>query len=156
MAVVAAAIIGENDPRPDAGSAILVRYEPGEEPPSDLQFEDFLDFPMESSWNPEERLVTASAVEGAAVQRILFKHSEGRHWTVWLNGRAEYQVPTPNDFAADGGSLEDRTQSVSLVLINSFDLADDVTMTSLSRPGGTNLDGLLDAVDRASFVDIRP
>ena len=111
---------------------------------------------MESSWNPDERLVTASPVDGAPVQRILFKHSEGRHWTVWLNGRAEYQMPTPNDFAADGGSLEDRTQSVSLVLINSFDLADDVTMTSLSRPGGTNLDGLLDAVDRASFVDIRP
>lgn len=156
MAVVAAAIIGENDPRPDAGSAILVRYEPGEEPPNAIQFPDFLDFPMESSWSPEERLVTASSVDGAAVQRILFKHSAGRHWTVWLNGRTEYQMPTPSNFAADGDTLEDRTASVSLVLINSFDLSDDVTTSSLSAPGGINLDGLLDAVDRTSFMDIRP
>jgi len=156
MAVVAAAILGEDDPRPDAGSAILLRYEPGEEPPSDIQFPDFLEFPMESTWDPEERLVTAGPVEGATVQRILFKHREGRHWTVWLNGRSEYHVPTPESFADEGATLEDRTATVSLVLVNSFDLAESVSTASLASPGGTNLDGLLDAVDRASFLDIRP
>lgn len=156
VAVVAAAILGEDDPRRDAGSAILVRYEPGEEPPADIELEDFLGFPLESSWSPEERLVTASPVEGGAVQRILFKHREGRHWTVWLNGRSEYVLPTPESFAAEGGTLEDRSENVALVLINSFDLAESASLTSLASPGGTNLDGLLDAVDRASFLDIRP
>ena len=156
MAVVAAAILGEDDPRPDAGSAILVRYEPGEEPPSEVGFGAFLEFPMESTWNPEDRLVTASAVGGADVQRVLFKHREGRHWTVWLNGRAEYAIPSLDAFSVDGETLEDRTDNVSLVLLNSFDLAESVNLDGLSSPGGTNLDGLLEAVDRASFIDIRP
>jgi hypothetical protein len=153
IAVVAVALIGDNDPRPDGGSAVLLRYDAGVEPPADVTVPDFLDFPMGSTWDPETRALSVAPVAGATTQRVLFKHKQGRHWTVWLNGRADYTLPNPQDFA---GELEDRAATVNLVLINSLDLADGTTLEGLAAPGGVNLDGLLDAVDRASFMDIRP
>jgi hypothetical protein len=154
VAVVAAALRGDNnDPRPDGGSAVLLRYDPGVEPPADITVPEFLGFPMESSWDPETRELSVAPLSGATTQRVLFKHKQGRHWTVWLNGRADYTLPNPQEFA---GELEDRAATVNLVLVNSLELADGMTLETLAAPGGVNLDGLLDAVDRASFVDIRP
>jgi len=156
IAIVAAAIPDGDDPRPDGGSAVLLRYAAGEQPPLAVDAPDFLGFPMGSEWNAENRTITATAVDGAPIQRVLFKHKHGRHWTVWLNGRDEIVMPTPQDYAAEGETLEDRTETIHLVLVNSFDLIDGLELDDIARPGGANLDGLLEVVDRASFMDVRP
>lgn len=153
IAVVAVAIPGRDDPRPEGGSAILSRGEPGAAPPASPDLGEFLPFPIDSAWDPETRALTVGAVDGADTQRLLFKGRQGAHWTVWLNGRTTWTVPTPADLVAD---LPDRaTEEVQLVFVNSLDLAAGMSLADVVAPGGVDLDTLLGHVDRISFMDVK-
>jgi len=153
VVVVAVAIKGRNDPRPESGSGIIVRSEPGDGPPASPELDDFLGFPLASTWEPTGRAAVIEPLPGADVQRLLFKGRRGEHWTVWLNGQAEIALPLPSELVAE---LGDRAvDDVELLLVNSLDLAEGVTLRDAMMPGGVTLDTLLGHVDRLSFVDIR-
>ncbi len=157
FAVVAASLrASSGDPRPEGGSAILKRMAPGEAPAAAPDMGEFLGFPMGSAWDPDTREIAALPLEGADTQRVLFKGKQGANWTVWLSGVETYTVPDPNALLELGLELGDRTTNVSLVLVNSFDLADGVDLDDLGTPGGWTLGHLLHVVDRVSFVDVRP
>jgi hypothetical protein len=152
--VVAVAIPGKDDPRPDSGSAILARGELGSGPPASPDLGSFLGFPLASSWDPTTRALVVGSVPGADVQRMLFKGKTGRHWTLWLNGTTTYTVPNPTSFSDD--AVTDRaTDTLELALVNSLDLADGLTLDAVVTPGGVTLDTLLGHVDRISFIDVK-
>ncbi|MCB9731237.1 MAG: hypothetical protein H6745_01240 [Deltaproteobacteria bacterium] len=149
-ALVAVAIKGSGDPRPDSGSGILVRSEPGHGPAAAPTLPAFLGFPLTSAWSSETRVATVGAQAGADVQRVLFKGKTGRHWTIWLNGATSVTVPTPPE------GVDDRaTTNIESVLVNCLDLADGEDMAAIAAPGGTTLDNLLGHVSRISFVDVK-
>ena len=160
VAVVAASIrSGDDDPRPEGGSALLHRYGVGVAPVSTLELNDFLGFPMDSAWDPGTRALTIGAVDGADTQRVLFKGKRGNNWTLWLNGATSTVVPDPATYLtapAEDEEIKDRSQDVALVLVNSFDFEEGTGLSDLAGPGAGSLSGLILAVDRASFVDIRP
>ena len=156
IATVAAIIRGTDDPRPEGGSAILTVSESQKPLAPKVELDDFLGFPTGSSWNPETRALSIETLEGADTQRVLFKGKKGAHWTVWLRGRKSYTVPVPSDLFETEESLVDRADDVRLVLINSFDFAEAITIDDILNPGGTHLDLLLNVTNRVSFVDIRP
>lgn len=150
-AVVAVAIKGSGDPRPDSGSGILVRSAPGAGPAKAPTLPAFLGFPLTSAWDADTRVAVVGAQAGADVQRLLFKGKTGRHWTIWLNGATSMTVPTP---PAEAG--EDRaTAHIDSVLVNSLDLEDGADISAIAAPGGTTLDILLGHVTRLSFVDVK-
>ena len=159
IACVAASIgSGGDDPRPDGGSAILIRQAPGQSLGDGVDLGTFLGFPMASAYDPESRTLSIDGVAQSDTQRVLFKGKQGEHWTVWLNGVNTYVVPSSAELTAlpEEDAPADRTQNVELILVNSFDLRADTTLGDLVTPGGVTLDQLLLAVDRASFLDIRP
>ncbi|PIE17222.1 MAG: hypothetical protein CSA66_06380 [Proteobacteria bacterium] len=152
VAAVAVSIPAGDDPRPDGGSAILVRGEAGQAPPAAPDMGSFLGFPIQSTWSKGTREVSVEALDGADLQRLLFKGRRGEHWTIWLNGRASYTVPVPAELFPE---LPDRALAdVDLVLVNSLDLADGVDLDAVAAPGGVTLDEMLGEVDRVSFIDI--
>ncbi|TNF28565.1 MAG: Ig-like domain-containing protein [Deltaproteobacteria bacterium] len=153
-AIVAVAIPGKDDPRPDSGSAILTRGEIGAGPPAAPELGSFLGFPLDSSWDATSRALVVGSVEGADIQRLLFKGKTGRHWTIWLAGSGSYTVPNPADYFS--GEVVDRaTDSVELALVNSLDLEDGLGLDVVAAPGGVSLDILLGHVDRISFIDVK-
>lgn len=143
---------GPKEPRPEGGSAVIALTAPGAPLPADQIVEDFLGFPMASTWDATTRTVTVEPVDGADVQRVLFKGEEGLNWTIWLNGAATYAVPDPTSVEA---SLVDRATGFALLLVSSLDFVSDVTAQSAAMPGGETLDTLLLSVKRASFLDIQ-
>ncbi|MGM0574981.1 MAG: hypothetical protein ACQEXJ_04535 [Myxococcota bacterium] len=145
---------GSGDPRPEGGSAIIHREAPGASPEGALELPDFLPFPMNSTWDAETRTLSVEPLADGDVQRVLFKGRTGEHWTIWLHGADTYQVPVPDSVMGPGSDIGDRTVDPELVLVNTFDLREGLTLDALAQPGGLGLDMLLDAVDRASFVDI--
>ena len=157
MAVVAASLQADDgDPRPQGGSAIMYRGQPGEPPPAELPLPDFIGFPMASTWTAGTRVIDVEPVEGADLQRVLFKGKTGANWTVWLNGASSYVMPeTATLFGVDSADAPaDRTDDNELLLVNSFDVQPGTSAADLFQPGGFTLRTLLLVVDRASFVDI--
>ena len=156
VAAVAAVILGKDDPRPEGGSAILNVADPMEPLASKVELDDFLGFPLGSSWDPETRTLSVDALDGADTQRILFKGKKGAHWTVWMRGRTSYTVPVAAELLETDETIEDRADNVRLVLVNSFDFEESVNLDDILNPSGTHLDLLLNVTKRVSFVDIRP
>lgn len=157
VAVVAASLGGaSSDPRPEGGSAIVVRGAPGAALDASLALPPFLGFPMASTWDAATRSLTVEPVAGADIQRVLFKGEKGENWNIWLNGADTYVVPEiasllPPDALA---TPLDRAENTELVLVSSFDIRAEIEASSLFAPGGETLRTLVSSVDRASFVDI--
>lgn len=158
-AIVAASFrIDSKDTRPDGGSIILTRSEPGSGPAVPDAGASFLAFPDNRGWDAETRVVALDAVEGSDTQRVLFKGKRGDNWNIWLGGRSSYTVPVPKTLLELGDEVEfgDRsTGSLAFVLLNCFDFTPDQSAASIGTPGGITLDRMLMAVDRVSFVDVR-
>ncbi len=148
---------GGGSARRDAGSALLVRTEPSTTLPETLALPEFLGFSLEAHWDPTARTIHAPAVDGADLERVLFKGKRGHNWTVWLGaGVTDATLPVPADLFGGDATLVDRaTDQVEMVFLNSLDLASDITPSALTAPGGPTLAALLLAVDRVSFLDIR-
>lgn len=160
VAAVAAAIAaGGEDKRPSAGSATLIRAPAGETLPAAPALPPFLLFPMspvDNVYDRDARTVELASVEGADMQRVLFKGKRGRHWTFYgVTAGETLVVPTMETLGltADDDRLNwDRLESV---LINSIDVAPAIDLAKLGRPGGVALDLMLMVVDRVSFIDIK-
>lgn len=143
---------GPSEPRPEGGSAVIALADPGAPLPAAQTVQPFLGFPMASTWDPTTRSATIEAVDGADVQRLLFKGEKGRNWSIWLNGSTSYTVPDPTSVYP---SLVDRSLDFALLLVSSLDFAEGTTLGDVAAPGGYTLDTLLLSVQRASFLDIQ-
>lgn len=157
LATVAVALVQKkDDPRREAGSAILTRAAPGEPPPKDPALPSFLGFALGSTWNAETRALSVVPVDGADAHRVLFKGKTGRNWTIWLHGKTSWTVPVPADLlGVEPAGIADRTEDPQLLLVNAFDLAPGIDPEDLGAPGPHTLDLLLQVVDRASFLDVK-
>jgi hypothetical protein len=143
---------GGDDPRPEGGSAIFARQTPGDSHQASLPLTTFMAFSLDSSWDADARAVTADLVADADTVRLLFKGRTGSNWTVWLNGRETYAVPTPEVLVPE--VTEDRAADPLTILISHFDLSEGVTLDALREPGGPTIQGLLHRVDRTSFIEL--
>ena len=125
--------------------------------PAESALPDFLPFAMGSTWNNDTRELEVVSPPGTDTQRVLFKGTQGAHWTIWLNGATRYVVPRPKNLseALADAPLRASINNTELILVNCFDFADGEDLRTLSATGGWNLDELLQVTDRVSFVDIR-
>lgn len=145
---------GGNSTRKDGGSALINRADVGSALAAQLPVQEFLPFATGSAFDAATRALTVVAPTGADTTRVLFKSGQGANWTVWLNGTASYTVPVPADLL--GVPVDDRADGISQLLINSFDFTATMSLAALLSPGTLTLDRLLLAVDRVSFLDVRP
>jgi hypothetical protein len=156
VATVAAIIRGSDDPRPEGGSAILTVAEPQTRLPENVNLDDFLGFPLGSQWDPDTRAITVEALPGADSQRVLFKGSKGAHWTIWMRGQTTYTVPVVSELFDGDELMLDRASDNRLILINSFDFEEGISIDDILSPSHATLDLLLNVTNRVSFVDVRP
>ena len=141
-----------DDPRPEGGSAIFDRQSAGSPYKKNLKESSFLPFSFESSWAEDTRVVSAETLEGVDTIRLLIKGRSGDNWTLWLNGKENYAVPTPSELIAE--LEEDRAADPLSVVISHFDFVEALDLETLRLPDAPNLQDLLHQVERTSFVEL--
>jgi hypothetical protein len=163
--VVTATVSQGDVDKPEAGSGIVVKTNPGEALPPAAVLPDsgFLGFASGSSYgdplDPANRWLYVDEVDGAAFHRAIFKASGNRRWLLWLPpGTTKIEIPNPESVfpPAEGEqpAFADRAGQWKDLIVNAFTTRDGETYQGLAAFDGSDLNELLLKVDTYSYYTV--